>query len=101
MRISDWSSDVCSSDLPGSNAPGSNAPGSSAAAPGDRQSQRWKGRLTPMATETFSERAAELANPAQPLADEVASLAVEARWDASRVGKRGGSKCRSQCVADP
>src|SRR3546814_8341699 len=75
---------------PGSNAPGSNAPGSSAAAPGDRQSQRRKGRLTPMATETFSERAAELANQAQHLAEEVASLAVEASRITAESAEQGG-----------
>src|SRR3546814_11976673 len=45
-----------------------------------------------MATETFSERAAELANQAQHLAEEVASLAVEAsRITAQSAAQGGGS----------
>src|SRR3546814_16563693 len=45
-----------------------------------------------MATETFSERAAELANQAQHLAEEVASLAVEAsRITAESAAQGGGS----------
>lgn len=44
-----------------------------------------------MATETFSERAAELANQAQHLAEEVASLAVEASRITAQSAAHGGS----------
>lgn len=45
-----------------------------------------------MANETFSERAAEIANEAQDLAADVASLAVEAsRLTAESAGQGGGS----------
>jgi NAD(P) transhydrogenase subunit alpha len=45
-----------------------------------------------MANETFSERAAEIANQAQDLASDVASLAVEAgRLTAESAGQGGGS----------
>ena len=45
-----------------------------------------------MANETFSERAAEAANQARDLAEEVASLAVEAgRLTAEASGQAGGS----------
>ena len=45
-----------------------------------------------MANETFSERAAEIANQAQDLAADVASLAVEAsRLTAESAGQGGGS----------
>ncbi|MGF1628827.1 MAG: NAD(P) transhydrogenase subunit alpha [Kiloniellaceae bacterium] len=45
-----------------------------------------------MANETFTERAAEIANQAQHLANDVASLAVEAsRLTAQTAGQGGGS----------
>jgi NAD(P) transhydrogenase subunit alpha len=44
-----------------------------------------------MANETFTERAAEIANQAQHLANDVASLAVEASRMAAASGGHGGS----------
>src|SRR3546814_16954302 len=98
MRISDWSSDVCSSDLPTS----------------ERGDGKWKGRRTEVATNTaiairnrvrftLGNRTATTADTPMAATPKQASaraqpraLAPMARSDARRIGKECVRTCRSR-----
>src|SRR3546814_2709036 len=84
MRISDWSSDVCSSDLPATEPAATPAPAPEEAAPDG---------TTPEERANTARLNAEQASRAR--ADNTI-YAQEVRSDERRVGKECGSTCRSR-----
>src|SRR3546814_16853426 len=93
MRISDWSSDVCSSDLGG-------GMGVYAVSSTSINLDTWK-RLSPAVQKTIDEVAAKVPDHYASIMDGMVDKAVDSRSAERRVGKECVSKCRSRWSPSP